>query len=154
MYHKILVPLDGSKPAEAVLPHACALAERFTAEIVLLRVPADPADDLMFTGPKLVAATRGRTDALRREAIDYLEQLAAELEDAGLCVATLVCDGPVVETIVGCAEKVRADLIVISSQGKGGLTGWPTGSVAYRLLHQARVPVLLVTAEPGEHQAV
>ena len=53
MYKKILVPLDGSKLAEAVLPHAQALAKSEGAEIVILRVPELPAADLFTRNPAM-----------------------------------------------------------------------------------------------------
>ncbi len=153
MYRKILVPLDGSKLAEAVLPHVCALAERLEAEIVLLRVPVAVEDDVLFTGPKLAAITTVRMDALRGEAIDYLEKLAAELEDAGLRVTILVSEGLVAETIVDCAKKVHADLIAISTCGRGGPGHQVMGSVTYQLLHRAGMPILMVCAESSKHEA-
>ena len=51
MYKKILVPLDGSPLAEAVLPHAEALAKSEGAEIVLLRVAVTPARYLFAHNP-------------------------------------------------------------------------------------------------------
>ncbi len=150
MYRKILVPLDGSKKAEAVLPYVCELAERFDAEIVLLRVPVAADDDLLLTGPKLAMATNVRAEALRCEAIDYLERLATELEDIGLHVMTLVREGPVVETILDCAEKVHADSIALATCGRGGAGYWMLGSVTYRVLHYARVLVLVVSAESSQ----
>ncbi len=51
MYKKILVPLDGSKVAEGVLPHARALAYSEGAELILLTVAANPAMDFAFSDP-------------------------------------------------------------------------------------------------------
>ncbi len=53
MYKKILVPLDGSKVAEGVLPHARALAYSEGAELILLTVAANPAMDFAFSDPGL-----------------------------------------------------------------------------------------------------
>lgn len=55
MYQKILVPLDGSPLAEAVLPHTKTLAQSKNAEIVLLRVAVDPDADFAFRDPGLAA---------------------------------------------------------------------------------------------------
>lgn len=154
MYKKILVPLDGSELAEAVLPHVRSLAERFDAEIVLLRVAVDPTDDLLFTGPKLAAAAQQNVDAIRLEAKRYLEQIAANLRKTGLAVTTEVCEGLVAETVLDCVEEVQADLIAISTHGRGGLVRWLTGSVTYKILHQARVPVLLVGVQSEENEEV
>ena len=51
MYRKILVPLDGSKVAEGVLPHARALAYSEGAELILLTVGANPVMDYAFSDP-------------------------------------------------------------------------------------------------------
>ena len=53
MYRKILVPLDGSKVAEGVLPHAKSLAYSEGAELILLTVGANPALDYAFSDPGL-----------------------------------------------------------------------------------------------------
>jgi nucleotide-binding universal stress UspA family protein len=53
MYKRVLVPLDGSKTAEGVLPHAQALAYSEGAEIVLLRVAVNPALEFSFSDPSI-----------------------------------------------------------------------------------------------------
>ncbi|MBP8048355.1 MAG: universal stress protein, partial [Anaerolineales bacterium] len=70
MYKKILVPLDGSPLAEAVLPHAQALAKSEGAEIVLLSVPVTPNLDYLSRTPGL--ATQIIEDA-ERETEAYLK---------------------------------------------------------------------------------
>ncbi len=144
MYKKILVPLDGSEFAEAVLPHVRELALCTGAEIVLLRVAVRP----MYTGaasePPSTVAALNESD---QEPAAYLERVAGELREQGLKVTTEVCTGPVAETILEYAEGVHADLVAMSTHGRSGLARWFIGSVADKVVRAAKLPVLL--ARPG-----
>ncbi len=144
MYEKILVPLDGSSSAESVLPHVQMLATTHNAEVVLLQIVVDPIYDLLLTGPKLAAATHDRVFSRRTITQHYLDCLAARLEEAGIRVTTVVCEGIVVEKILDCAHQVQADLIVVTTHGISSPSHWKLGNVTYRLVHDSDIPVLLI----------
>lgn len=144
MYRRLLVPLDGSALAEKALAHAQELARLFGSELILLRVVVSPytlvAPDLILAGadPDL--------PALRANAEAYLRSVASRLEGQGVTVRTVVCDGPVAETILDQAQAQDADLIVMSTHGRSGVRRWVYGSVAERVLQGAACPVLLIRA--------
>jgi nucleotide-binding universal stress UspA family protein len=141
MYKKILVRLDGSELAEAVLPHVCALAECMKAEIVLLRVMIVPIYDYTVFDPRLDVTLRGQVET---ETTMYLEQKATELRQSGFTVTTQFGEGEIAETILSIADQVQADLIAMSTHGRTGLARVVFGSVAEAVLHKARIPILLI----------
>ena len=150
MYERILVPLDGSEFAEAVLRHVRALAECTGAEIILLRVVVYPPAiypvpyEYPILDPVLAAAVREKEEVVRLEVRDYLQYIAASLEEAGLSVLIEVRDEPVVDAILDVAESLRADLIAMSTHGDSGTVHRFIGAVADRVVHNAKVPVLLI----------
>ncbi len=144
MYRKILVPLDGSEFAEAALSHARTLACCTGAEIVLLRVAIQPRYEYSSSDPMIF---RPAERELISESTDYLEHVAADLREAGFQVSAETCTGPVAETILDYAQGIEADLIVMSTHGRSGLTRWFIGSVADKVVRGAKLPVLLARPE-------
>lgn len=145
MYKKILVPLDGSKLAEQVLPHVSQLAGCTGAEIVLLRVPSEPMYDYLVPDPEIAAEMRRD---IEMGAQVYLDEIAAELRAMNLLISTVVVWGaPVQDTIVQAARELNADLIAMSTHGRSGLARLVIGSVADEIVRHAPVPVLLVRPE-------
>jgi nucleotide-binding universal stress UspA family protein len=144
MYKRILVPLDGSALAEAALSHAEQLAASGGGELVLLRVVISPysivAPDLVLAGQSI------DQDILQQQAEQYLRALAARLAGQGIAVRTVTCPGPVAEAILDHARSGDADIIVMSTHGRGGISRWVYGSVADRILQAAPCPVLLIRA--------
>jgi len=135
---KILVPLDGSDLAEAALETAInILNEQPATTLVLLRATELPRP------PE--AESRADQACAVREAESYLNGVAAGLRECGITrVKTTVWDGPAAPTIVEAAEVEKADLIVLSSHGRGGVGPLIFGSVAESVLHGTRTPILLV----------
>lgn len=144
MYQKVLVPLDGSPLAEAVLPHAKILAESKNAEIVLLRVAVDPAAEFAFTDPGLAAQVVGE---MKSEARSYMDSVRTQLHRENFRATMLIREGPIAETILAVAQEVGANIIAMSTHGRTGASRWLLGSIAERVVHHARVPVLLVRPE-------
>jgi nucleotide-binding universal stress UspA family protein len=143
MYKTILVPLDGSKRAEAILPHVEELAQSFGAKVVFLWVvepvvTMGPPDGLrpMFD-PEFLAE-------LQREAGSYLAGLQGEFRKKGIEAVEQVVIGPVVKTIIDTAREEGADLIAMASHGRTGLSQVFYGSVAVGVLHSVDRPLLVV----------
>ena len=138
---RILVPLDGSLLAEVVLDRAVDLARGGPAIVDLLR--AAEAHVLPGLDP---------TDAQLRvvgEAEDYLATTAQRLREQGVKrVETTVWYGAPAESIVEAARMRKADLIIMSSHGRGGLGRLILGSVAESVLRSTDTPILLIRA-PG-----
>jgi nucleotide-binding universal stress UspA family protein len=144
--HRILVPLDGSMLAEQALPLAADLARRGNAGLILCRGigwPRDrggvPTDEEL---PGDVALIRQARELAQR----YLTGVSQGLIRPGLAVTTVVVVGPAADAILACAEGQQAELIVMSTHGRGGLGRWVYGSVADRVLRGATIPILLVRA--------
>ena len=143
MYTKILVPLDGSKVAEGVLPHAKALAYSEGAELVLLTVSANPALDFAFSDPGLA-----QTAVLEQEerSKKYMSDVEAQLKAAGFRTSTVLRVGSVAEVILEVAEELGVDIIAMSTHGRTGPARWLLGSIAERVVHSSKIPVLLIRA--------
>jgi nucleotide-binding universal stress UspA family protein len=141
MFSKILVPLDGSKLSESVLPYVSGLAKPLGAEIVLLRVVVFVDQD---TGA--IPAEYAPSAEVLGEMKRYLERQAADLRRIGLTVTTHAVGGHVADTIIDYAIEIHADMIAMSTHGRTGAARWLIGSVADKVVHGAQVPVLLVRA--------
>ncbi len=141
MYKKILVPLDGSPLAEAVLPHAQALAKSEGAEIVLLSVPVTPSYDYLERTPGLASQI---IESAERETEAYLKAEVEKLTGEGMKVSGVMREGPIPEMILKVADEVHADMIAMSTHGRSGIQRWLMGSVADRVVHHAHIPVMLI----------
>ena len=151
MYSRIMVPLDGSKLAECVLPHVEALAKGCQVkEVEFIRVfepftMPSGADFVMSEKDMLKIDTENRTSAEQ-----YIQGIVKNVQNAGIKATGKVikkADG-VAEDLAGHASKSGADLIVIATHGRSGPSRWVWGSVADRILRSSCVPVLMVRA-PG-----
>jgi nucleotide-binding universal stress UspA family protein len=144
MYRKILVPLDGSQVAEGVLPHAKALAYSEGAELVLLTVGANPAMDFAFSDPGLAQSAVLEQEERSKK---YLTAVEAELQAAGFKTSTVLRVGSVAEVILEVADELQVDCIAMSTHGRTGPARWLLGSIAERVVHSSKVPVLLIRAK-------
>jgi nucleotide-binding universal stress UspA family protein len=141
------VPLDRSALAEEVLPLAVGLAAPAGAAVTLVHCfswPEDFAHSLAYLEPFSGAELLGQDEQQARE---YLSAVAARLARPGLTIETCLQNGPATEGILDCAAEQRADLIIMSTHGRGGFQRWFLGSVADRLLHSTTTPLLLVRAD-------
>jgi len=149
MFKKILVPLDGSKLAECVLPHVESIAKGpGVQEIVFLSV-AESFHPPTFSGAYSDQGTIDRIDAdTKAAAVSYLGQLVKRTRYDGVSIKSEVIAGTPAESIADYATKNSIDLIAIATHGRSGISHWAWGSVADRVLRSACVPVLMVRA-PG-----
>ncbi len=133
MYDSILLPLDGSTFAEAAIPLAVALSAQTGATVRLVTVVEHfPASD-----------SYGWQDALRDQAQEYLEEVAESVRPrTGREVTTSVLLGHVSSVLETQAED--ADLVVMASHGRGGLSRAWLGSAADDCVRHGKKPVLLV----------
>lgn len=143
MYKTILVPLDESKRAEAILPHVKELAQLYKAEVIFLCVinPMPVAVGAEGVVPILDPLS---IEQQKKEAESYLAELQGEFLDKGVETRMIVAFGPVVATILDFAKRERVDLIAIASHGRSGLTRVFYGSVAAGILHGVDRPLLVI----------
>jgi len=141
VYKKILVPLDGSELAKRALDEAEKLANCFGAEIVLFEVvPFMP----IYGSPELV--TPLIVDEKQKEAAEkYLVNLSEELKKKGFKATAVVRTGQQVAVeIIDFAKESGANLIVMCTHGRSGISRWVLGSVALKVLTRAETPILLI----------
>jgi nucleotide-binding universal stress UspA family protein len=154
MVQRILVPLDGSKHAESVLPLACTLASNSNAEITLLRVVEYPIEvysrfnSYPLADLGLADKLQAEKDAIRSRIEGEIKRLASSLEWTRTKVFAEVQEGPVVDTILSFVEKSNIDVIVMSTAGHDRSPAM-MGAIANRILREAQVPVILMRVEPG-----
>lgn len=179
MYNKVVVPLDGSKLAETALPHleeiakGCSIPEIYLVSVTEqikgrirqdqvfeasspksydrpLPVVTNMQTGLLFsthsTGIQEIPLALGR---MAKTAYDYLCRIAKQLEDKGFRSHINILAGKPAEEIVRFVDEQSADLIIMGSQGKGGLNRWNISNIADKVVKTAKVPVLLVRPGPG-----
>jgi len=150
MFNRILVPLDGSKQSEEVLPLVQILAKGDDVVIVLLRVAEYPyalystCYEYPPSDPSLAKTIQIKKKFIRREVQDYLERIASTFDSSEVTIVTEVRDGSVIEAILSSADRHQIDLIVLSTCGQSGCTQPVIGAIADRVLHEAAVPVILI----------
>jgi nucleotide-binding universal stress UspA family protein len=150
MYERILVPLDGSELAECVLPHVEAIAKGCAVQsVVFLRVVEPFYLPTAYYGSGFSVDDIKRIDSENKaSAENYLSQLVGRTTYDGVTIQSEVMSGKAPESIAEYAAKSEADLIIIATHGRSGISRWMWGSVAQRVLRSACVPVLMVRA-PG-----
>jgi nucleotide-binding universal stress UspA family protein len=138
-----LLPLDGSPLAEQALPHGIAIAERFQSELVLLRVIVP----LSRSHTTADASLQRADDVSAVYAREYLERVAADVQERGFTAQITTIAGRPQYQIIKYAETNQVDLIVMSTRGQSGLSRWLMGSVSDRVVRGANVPVLMVRSQ-------
>jgi nucleotide-binding universal stress UspA family protein len=140
----LLVPVDGSRFSEAVLPAALALADDLGAEILLVRV--DPRSHDVLRADEDVPNSPGKQEYHPVVAIrEYLEELAARLRgDSAVPISYRVECGDPATAIMATAEDTHAALVVMATHGRTGFQRMVLGSVADAVLQHGRAPPVLV----------
>ena len=146
MYKKILVPLDGSKTAEHVLPYVRTLAAKLRLPVELLGVV-----DTVELGRSLATVERFYMDTLvadeTRHSGEYLDAIAKSFP--GVAVKCAVEKGRAPEIILEIAAADKGTLIMMATHGRSGLNRFMLGSVAEKVLRGTANPLLLVRATEG-----
>lgn len=140
-YETILVATDFSESAEHALEEAIGLARRLDARIHLMHAYELPA---LLPGAEASAASAELDRSIRSSSRAALEELAERVRSASLQVAVEVANGAPTEVIVRRARELGADLIVMGTRGRSGLSHVLLGSVAERTVRTAPCPVLTV----------
>ena len=145
MVRRILVPLDGSPLAAAMVEPATRFGELLGAEFTLFRaVVVPPPVWLPVPGIVMPPEAAGSPTKQELEATRYLHEVAQQLRLNGLTVETAVQVAPdPVAAIADYAEHHAADLIALATHGYGGAARLLLGSVADKLLRTATVPLLV-----------
>jgi len=179
MYSKIVVPLDGSKLAEVVLPHLDDIVTAFKIKEVMLVsvtekvkgrlaqkqafeefVPEKPvfeapakieASQVVVIHPVGPAGPQNIPVSLGKMARTAADYLCKVASQLEIrCDTTVnVLAGNPAEEIVRFAEAKGADLILMASRGKSGFSRWDMGNIAEKVIKATRATVVLVKPDPG-----
>jgi nucleotide-binding universal stress UspA family protein len=148
----VLVPLDGSKLAETVLPTVSELALRLALQVLLVRVTrriysAPPEGFLPVFGAN-VPNLKKLWEEANAEANQYLIEKANQLRQQGLTqVAPLVLESGVdgaAAAIIDLVKKTPENLVTMCTHGESGIGNWPVGSVTERVVRHTTGPVLVI----------
>jgi nucleotide-binding universal stress UspA family protein len=141
IFRTILVPLDGSRLSEQALPLAQRLAAATGAALQLVRVHVNPTAWEVYTDA--VAGGSAPIPDTTSEEAAYLDERAAQARAAGLEVTTSLLEGRVAPAIARRARAV-ADLVIMTTHGRGPLSRFWLGSVADELMRTLDRPILLI----------
>ena len=157
MFKRILVPIDGSPPSNLGLREAIKMAEDQKAVLCLVhvvdqRVVTQGLDGMTYVSAEYIDEFLG---ALRKEGKAILARAEALAKKQGIkCQTTLIetIGHPVSDVIIEQARKCRADLIVLGTHGRRGLTRIVLGSDAEGVVRATRIPVLLMRAPASKRK--
>jgi nucleotide-binding universal stress UspA family protein len=143
----ILVPLDGSQFAEAIIPYVAGLAQGMDGEVALLRV-VEPIKLPHLAGyGQRVDWEKYEKDLLaeaEKESKRYLGKQEDALRHQGVKVSSKSLVGKPSQAILQYAEDKFVNVIALSTHGFSGITKWAYGSVASKIIESSSKPVLLV----------
>jgi nucleotide-binding universal stress UspA family protein len=141
---RILVPVDFSAASLKALGYAADFAKPLQAEICVLFV----VEPIYYAVPDLAGAAAGTTVGLieeqRKSAKQQLERLQARYARKGNKLRTVLQTGTPYQAIVDSAKSLKANLIVMSTHGRTGMTHLLLGSVAERVVRSSTCPVLTI----------
>ena len=136
MFEKILVPLDTSKLAEVVLPHATQLAREFGSEVDIV-VICEPQE-----------TSEGETCSL------YMDSQAENLRTAigvpGSRIRTELITGSPAQKIIEYTLSRKIDILFLSSHGRSGVLLWPIGGTVDKVLRKTGVPLIIVNVKDSQ----
>lgn len=136
----IVLAVDGSDPSNRALDMAIDMASKFDAELSLLHV-LEP----LFVPPEPYGFNSGALDEASREYGKQMLKDALEVaRKKGVRASSALLAGTPPEAIIEASNELGGDLIVIGSRGQGRVGRFLLGSVSDRVLHQSKVPVLVV----------
>lgn len=146
---RILLPLDGSELSQLALPVAQELASRLNARITLFQMASRAY-------PYASADTRGGISVVSNTQLNDYEVIARrqelimvenKLKAQGIKATHYVISGTdAANEIIETGSKTNADIIIMSTHGRSGISRWVFGSTAEKVLHHGDLPLLLINA--------
>ena len=147
---RIVVPLDGTRAAEAIIPHVISLGQQWgpdVVQIILIRVCAPPeisadySSDMPLSWEENVERENTKCKLVSGT---YLADVEKRFREAGLKVRSEVPLGDIPDEINDFASGVRANLIAMVLHGRSGISRWAYGSTTEKVMLRARTPIMLV----------
>lgn len=145
----VIVPLDGSRLAEAALPFATELARRMSLKLILAR---DVEFGVFSTlkGEYKYISTIPLDDEMEAEAVKYLKETAGSLKSTGLNVEWRLLRGGPAATVNELAGTTPGSIVVMATHGRSGVKRWALGSVTEKVVRSSGDPVVIVP--PHHHE--
>ena len=140
-FARILVGLDGSAFAEELLPYARLFGKQFGCELMLMSVPAVPESEKYRAPDSTIQAIRKQAETNMRK---YLSSVAESLRADGLTVRTIVTGFDPARSIADVGKREGVDLIMLTSQGRGGLNRLLMGKVTQQVVQLTDSPVFIL----------
>jgi nucleotide-binding universal stress UspA family protein len=153
VYKRILITLDGSNMAEKALSTALVLAEQFESELFLFRVVIPLPISYRAGAGSAAAIEAAERDAVL-EAADYLDGVAAGIQEKGFGVQVATRLGNPSKAIVDFAQQNQIDLLVMCTRGQTGPARWLLGSVIDHVVRGSSSPVVVVPALTNSPETV
>lgn len=140
----VIVPLDGSKVAEQIIPHVVAVAKVLKVKVILVRVTPSAADyyrDMEYPRSRSLDFSK----EVDEEALKYLQDTGEKLKRQGVtAVEHRLMHGQAAVVVIDLAKETPDAMVAMSSHGRSGMGRWVLGSVADRVVRHSGSPVLLV----------
>ena len=156
LYTQIMVPLDGSRRAENVLPMVTALARFHQSRIHLVHIVRAPEMARQMPLAREDVDLSNRIIARNREeAIRYLDQVRLHSPLEGIDVETHLLTGDnAASALHEFADQEHIDLVVLSAHGYSGNNRWPYGSMVNNFILYSKVPLIIVQDLPAKEEPV
>ena len=138
MFKNILIAVDGSDYSNKALTYAAGMARTYRATLWLVRVFSHPLDMLGYEDFEKIYAKR------KCAGQSVLDDALATLGESNFKINQELIEGPEPDSILSCAKKNQADLIIMGTRGMGALKGLLVGSVSRNVIHLAPCPVMVV----------
>jgi len=143
----IVVPLDGSKLAETVLPDVVEVANKMNLEVILARAYALPLSAYYGADEAYIPKYEELRAQMKAEASGYLKNKVDELRAQGLeKVSYVLLDGSGAEEIIRFARTTPDNFVAMCTHGRTGVRRWVLGSVTEKVVRHSGDPVLVVRA--------
>ncbi|HXX93467.1 MAG TPA: universal stress protein [Planctomycetota bacterium] len=141
-FKRLLVPLDGSPEAEAILPVLPGLLSRTTSEVILLQ--AVPFMATLLRLPVSLTNDPGRDESDTSDSRRYLDEIAKRLRSQGIFARGIVRIGAGAETILEVAREERVTLIAMSIHAPSRMTHFLHASVTEKALRASKTPFFII----------
>ena len=149
---KILLPLDGSEAGEAAVPYVKKLIDKLGSEVILFGVVAAGQHVRTVGGLDYILFPEQEMELIKKEAKEYLDKLyqrLAVVKKDKVSVGIKIGDD-VAGEIIKFAKRKSVGLIAISAHGHSGIEKWGFGSIANKVIHASKIPVLVVRVPKEE----
>jgi nucleotide-binding universal stress UspA family protein len=153
MFKRLLVPLDGSRFASRALRYAAEVAQRFSAEVILIQV-INPATSVIDAGAPVGVSPVGSEIAVQAaleadkrnvaRAKRYLSGKVRAIRTRHIQSSYRVLMGDTAHSIIEFSEKENIDLVVMTTHGRSGLKRAVMGSIADVVIRESGKPVLVI----------